>query len=574
MNHNIIVVIPAYEPEKSFIDFTYRLADQYSRIVIIDDGSGKTYNSIFTEIEKNKRITVLRHAINMGKGRSLKDAFNYVLVNWPDAMGVVTADADGQHKIEDITRVKCALIDNPDSMILGCREFDIKDIPWRSKVGNIITKKFFSFLCGVHVSDTQTGLRGLPLNLLKVFAITPGERYEYETNMLLECNNSVNVKEVPIETIYESKDNHKTHFDPLRDSITIYKVILSYSFTSILATIIDFSLFYIFSVLGLGIYAATMVSRLIAAITNFLLNKNIVFKSKGNGTVQLIKYFVLVIVSGTISSLAIYEISRIIPLNLVAIKVFVETILFFFNYYVQRSYIFMKHKNIDKSVWAEDIDVKTDWDKYYREKKSWFSSFTQTYTLREIKQSIDKWVTEEGSLTVSELGGGNSCFAEKLCEAVTIDEYDVFDSNDFAVDLFIKKDIKCRIHSGRCVDLLNEDLFDKHYDFVYSIGLIEHFRGKDIETLILRHFECCKDGGVVLITFPTPTKKYRFVRWLMELIGVWKFYDEKPIWYEEVSSILEMNGTVLEHHINKKLPLTQEVVVIRKKIGDSNAGNN
>lgn len=53
----------------------------------------------------------------------------------------------------------------------------------------------------------------------------------------------------------------------------------------------------------------------------------------------------------------------------------------------------------------------------------------------------------------------------------------------------------------------------------------------------------------------------------MELLGLWQFYDEKPIKYEEVAGYFEAQGTVLDHYINWKLPLTQEIVIARKGNG-------
>ena len=59
-----------------------------------------------------------------------------------------------------------------------------------------------------------------------------GERFDYETNVLIEAYGITEFVEVPIQTVYESKTSHKTHFDPLRDSIMIYKVIFSFSFNN------------------------------------------------------------------------------------------------------------------------------------------------------------------------------------------------------------------------------------------------------------------------------------------------------------------------------------------------------
>ena len=311
---DISVIIPAYKPQNAFLEFIKSLADFFDRIIIVDDGSGKEYRDLFDKAEKNKNIIVFRHAVNLGKGRSLKDGFNYVLDQYPDSCGVITADADGQHLIDDIRRVADVLRENPDKLVLGCRNFGKDDIPWKSRFGNNLTRKIFAFLCGIHVSDTQTGLRGIPLETLKVLMNSPGERYEYETNMLLECNtNNIGMIEVPITTVYESKKDHQTHFNPLRDSVAIYKVILIYSLSSILTALIDMVVFVAATWQGCGIWEATAVARIFAAFANFLLNKKVVFKADGNGFKQLGKYILLLITSGTVSAFAVSSLRRIIP---------------------------------------------------------------------------------------------------------------------------------------------------------------------------------------------------------------------------------------------------------------------
>ncbi len=214
----------------------------------------------------------------------------------------------------------------------------------------------------------------------------------------------------------------------------------------------------------------------------------------------------------------------------------------------------------------------TDWTAYYAKKKSWFSVFTQKYTFDIIKNSILDYILKfnpQCALHIAELGGGNSCFAEQLCKTLNINTYDVFDNNELAIDLFNKMILNADNHNGTLINLLAEDntFQNNRYDFVYSIGLIEHFRNNDIKTIINRHFDYCKSQGLVLISFPTPTKKYLFIRRCMELFGVWQFYDEAPLRYEEVKKHFDNRGKVLAHFVNRKLPLTQ-MVVIAKKYGD------
>ena len=132
----IPVIIPSYEPDRQLLDLCKSLYQAgMMETVILDDGSGREYREIFNQIETAYGFAVLRHAVNMGKGRALKDAFNYVLEKYPEAAGVVTADSDGQHTPEDIKRCMCALEEYPDRMILGCRQFCGEHVPWKSRFG-------------------------------------------------------------------------------------------------------------------------------------------------------------------------------------------------------------------------------------------------------------------------------------------------------------------------------------------------------------------------------------------------------------------------------------------------------
>ena len=214
----------------------------------------------------------------------------------------------------------------------------------------------------------------------------------------------------------------------------------------------------------------------------------------------------------------------------------------------------------------EDI-TPTDWTSYYNHKKNplynMVSSYTQRFTLKII---IDGFLNSRKNShgKICELGGGNSCFAENLCKKLDLDCYDIVDSNELSVMLFNSKVLGIP-KSSFCVDLLAEDCQPaKEYDFVYSIGLIEHFRGNNIDTVIKRHFDYCKSDGTVLISFPTPTRKYCFWRGVMERAGVWQFTDEEALPPDRVIPVMAKLGSIQKHFLNDKLALTQYVVIAKK----------
>ncbi len=336
-----VIVIPVYKPGSALLTLVEKLISHFSKIVIVDDGSGPEYKTLFDRLKTGQnQITLLKHHVNLGKGRALKTAFNYCLTaDWKWGR-VITVDADGQHRLKDILNIEKAMANHPDSLILGCRQFKKGQIPFRSKFGNKISCHVMRWLCGIRVSDTQTGLRGIPWSFLAAACKTGGEGYEYETNMLLAAKDqNVQLTEVPIETVYE-EGNPSSHFNPITDSFRIYCVILKYSLASLLSALIDFIVFTILIKNRFGVLSATYMARVCSAIINFGVNRNIVFKYKKNLTMQLIKYVILLFVSGTVSGLCVTFLASQMEINRIILKTIVEIMLYFVNYYVQETYIF------------------------------------------------------------------------------------------------------------------------------------------------------------------------------------------------------------------------------------------
>lgn len=132
----------------------------------------------FAETAALPGVRLIRHAANRGKGAALKTAFAEILRTFPDAAGVVTADADGQHLPEDIRRVAAASAAHADRVTLGVRSFGGRSVPFRSRLGNLWTCGEFFLLTGIWIRDTQTGLRGIPRARLPRFAALAGDRYD------------------------------------------------------------------------------------------------------------------------------------------------------------------------------------------------------------------------------------------------------------------------------------------------------------------------------------------------------------------------------------------------------------
>lgn len=224
---NCCILIPAYRPDEKLLHLLESLqASGLHEILIVNDGSGPDCDEIFSGIQTRwSHVKILSHDVNRGKGSSLKTGFQYLLDHAPDSIaGAVTADADGQHTVPDIQRILSEMELAPGALVLGARAFD-SAVPFRSAFGNGLTRFLIRFLYGLRISDTQTGLRGIPRSVMELCLEIPSGRYEFELDMLLGAmSRGIEIRSVPIHTIYID-GNASSHFHPLRDSARIYSVL-------------------------------------------------------------------------------------------------------------------------------------------------------------------------------------------------------------------------------------------------------------------------------------------------------------------------------------------------------------
>ena len=322
-----------------------KLVKSFKNIVVVNDGSRESYEDYFKKFEK-QGIVVLKHHINYGKGRALKTALNYILNEYKNIKAIITADSDGQHSPEDIGKVANVTKKHPESYILGSRNFKQDNVPFKSRYGNIITRNVFKIFVGLNITDTQTGLRGMSPEVAKQFLATSGERFEYETNTLIECKEKdIPIVEETIKTIYID-NNSESHFNPFKDSARIYKLFIKYIFSAVSSFVLDILLFALFmhilpDDIGKKIIISTIIARVISSLYNYLVNSKVVFKKSSNGAIY--KYFALVIVQMFASGVIVDLLSKnVFSFNPTLIKVIVDSIIFIVNFFIQREWIFKK----------------------------------------------------------------------------------------------------------------------------------------------------------------------------------------------------------------------------------------
>lgn len=328
---NVYIVIPSLDPDTKIMEkFINELKKECPNILVINDGSKSEYKEFFKKLEKSG-IEVFEHHKNLGKGRALKNAFNYLLNEKKNLVGVVTCDCDGQHGVKDIKKIAQMISLDKDELILGTRDFDASNVPLKSMLGNKITRMIFKNFVGIKITDTQTGLRGLNANLMNMFIDSIGERYEYETTMLIDCKNKgIPINEIIIETIYID-NNSNSHFNPIKDGMRIYKLFANYFIGSIAKFIINIILFMLLiNILNNNILLTTFIAGTLTYLIYHFIHTNKII----NG-VNLIKYYLIIIVELLLSGLLVMLLDKIIPL-LVA-KIIIDLLL-------ESGFLFIKNK--------------------------------------------------------------------------------------------------------------------------------------------------------------------------------------------------------------------------------------
>ena len=323
------LIIPAYQPDLNLVKLV-RLVHAKSdlHIIVIDDGSDTDKKVIFDKLEG--LATVLTHEHNQGKGQALKTAYAYILERGTYG-SIVTADADGQHKIWDIFRVVNQSQEHPGTLILGARAFSGK-VPLRSAFGNKLTRFLFKQQTGVAVTDTQTGLRAFTTNMIPFM-------------LEIAASKSFPIVEVPIETVYIN-DNEGSHFRPIRDGLMIYKDMFKFALSSLSSFIVDylvyaFFLFVMMAVpISLRILLANGIARVTSSIFNYSTNKHLVFKNKDSVAKTGSGYFGLALGLFILDTLLIRLFYTAFGLNLLISKIVVGFLLFLVSWVIQKKVIF------------------------------------------------------------------------------------------------------------------------------------------------------------------------------------------------------------------------------------------
>jgi glycosyltransferase involved in cell wall biosynthesis len=209
-----VLVIPAYNEARAIGDVLTRCLPITRRIIVVDDGSSDGTWSVIA----GHPVVALRHSTNRGKAAALRTGINQALEAGADR--VITLDADGQHRPEDLTRLIAAAARAPGAIVTGSRRADGYRAPRARYWANRVADFWISWAAGQPIEDTQSGFRLYPATVLWQLLGRVGRSrgFAFESEILIEAGRAgVAILAVPIPALYGGTTLRASHFRPLRD---------------------------------------------------------------------------------------------------------------------------------------------------------------------------------------------------------------------------------------------------------------------------------------------------------------------------------------------------------------------
>jgi glycosyltransferase involved in cell wall biosynthesis len=209
----LAVAIPAFEAAASIATVVRRVLAMSAEVIVVDDGSGDGTG----DAARACGIPVLTHAVNLGKGRALKTAFDHLFGSGYDA--VVTIDADGQHPPEEMPKLLTPWHEGAD-LVLGTRDHLYGAMGRVRAASNGTSSWLISHVAGATFPDCQTGYRLYTRRLIETVGF-PEPRFEAESAVLVRAvRQGFRVVGVPV-GLDEADGRLTSHYRPIVDSFRI-----------------------------------------------------------------------------------------------------------------------------------------------------------------------------------------------------------------------------------------------------------------------------------------------------------------------------------------------------------------
>lgn len=220
-NSAIALVIPAYNEVASLRQVASAVLAQHPWVIVVDDGSTDETAECVADLP----LTLLRQTHNQGKGQALWRGMDYALKR--GATAVITMDADGQHRAEDIPLMLKAWLTHPGHLVIGSRLHDRSQFPTSRYLANRFANFWVAWAAGYPLSDSQSGFRVYPAGLLRAYQKTHRTTagFVFESEIIIEAGRrSFEPLTVPIPAIYVA-NARRSHFRPVLDILRITRMV-------------------------------------------------------------------------------------------------------------------------------------------------------------------------------------------------------------------------------------------------------------------------------------------------------------------------------------------------------------
>ncbi|MBT8359107.1 MAG: glycosyltransferase family 2 protein [Deltaproteobacteria bacterium] len=218
-------VIPVYNHQQEIFQVIQKALKFKFPVFVVDDGST---DSTFEKIKNIKKIRLLRHQINTGKGSAL-------MTGWAEASKIsdwaITIDADGQHNPEDAKNLIQAIPHGLRPIMVGIRKgMSGKNVRWASRFGRKFSNFWVLLSGGPKMTDSQSGFRIYPLPESMNLNIR-SKRFQFEVEILAKAGwKKIPIIETPVSVTYQPGKKRVSHYRPfvdfLRNSLTFSRLII------------------------------------------------------------------------------------------------------------------------------------------------------------------------------------------------------------------------------------------------------------------------------------------------------------------------------------------------------------